>query len=1148
MDLFHRPSTRAVALVLALMLMFSVGAWAQAGTGEITGVVSDPTGAVVPKVQVKLINPATGVERTTETSAAGIYRFAALPVVGTYTIQIDHAGFKSVTVKEIAISVGSTFNQDVKLQLGTSSEVVDVVSGAQLVQTAESQVSSLVDQRVWQSMPLEVRNQNEFINLVAGAAPSGMVGNGDRGAAVNGARTGSGNYLVEGVDNNDQGQGGRSQLSDAGGGAATGISPEAIQEYRVITNSFAAEYGKAGGFVTDTVLKSGTNQFHGSLFEYNRVQALAAQHYENGRNTDPVTGKNLKDSLVRNQFGGSFGGRIIPDRTFFYTAVEVHRMRQGAPVSGTSVTKEFLDFVDSGRFRTWAESDPNGVCMVNAGQACPGAFARAATLGPIFKRLMTKGPFPLAQATTNESHDGQGLWTYGLRYPVPVYGLVSVIDPYFLNENRWSLKVDHRISDKDSITGTYLLQSSMQGSAYGGGDEDIGAPWDSPGRGQNLAISWNHMFTPTILNVFKASYLRHRADYPNPNGYETMPSIYSDGLDVGFGSSSNSPQFFTDNQFQFQNHLSFVKGKHQFKAGGEYRRIRNGSSFEGSKNGEFAAWGVEDLVTDFTFGDEMDAFMAGLDSEYEPSGSWWVAEASVDPTTGRRPVYYRGYRSNEIAMYFQDDWRVTNRLTVNLGLRYEYFGPPHNYKKGLDSNFYFGVPTTPVPTISTNPYFPRTNPFYARVATGSFQQRDNEIWNKDTNNFSPRFGFAYDVFGNQKFVLRGGAGIMYDRIYNNLFENIRFNSPFFAFNGLGIYGNGVAGGALHIPGAYTDNFSEANTARFADPSNVPLPSPRHMDQNLVIPYYEQFHLGMQYEVVKGYVIESEYVSTLGRKLTGIVDINTFNGRTVPGLGGRRVNTSLGRDNYRSNGFASNYHGWQTTFRKSYSSGLQFQANYTWSKALDYISDAMFARTGARPTNNMNPSEDYGPADFDIRHRFVGTISYELPFLRKNPVLGGWTVNSIVRLQSGTPFSPINSSSSYDINRDGERTDRIPYIGSGNPNDSVLDGSPYDGYFDKEMWNAGYKCPTSVNSGHWCNQPWGRNSIVGPGFAQVDLGISKKFKINERTSVSVMGNFFNLFNRANFTRPDNDAAYSSTFGKSLGTYDPRLTQLALRIDF
>ncbi|HET7442310.1 MAG TPA: carboxypeptidase-like regulatory domain-containing protein, partial [Terriglobales bacterium] len=269
---FRNNVLRFLAVFTVLVLLVGT-MWAQGGTGELTGLVTDPSGAVVSGAQVNLINSATGDKRTTTTTGAGTYRFAALPVVGSYTLDVAPKGFKGVHLSNIVITVGTVTTHDVKLELGSAQELVEVQAGQQLVQTTDASVSQLIDRRAWESIPIETRSQNELINLVAGALPEGF-NQTFRGASVNGTRSGTGNYLVEGADNNEQGQGGVALQGP--GGANTTISPDAIQEYRVITNDFPAEYGKAGGFVTDTVLKSGTNRWHGSAFEYNRTQAYTA--------------------------------------------------------------------------------------------------------------------------------------------------------------------------------------------------------------------------------------------------------------------------------------------------------------------------------------------------------------------------------------------------------------------------------------------------------------------------------------------------------------------------------------------------------------------------------------------------------------------------------------------------------------------------------------------------------------------------------------------------------------------------------------------------------------------------------------------------------------------------------------------------------
>ena len=349
-------------LVLGVLALLTTIVWAQAGTGELTGLVADPSGAVVANAQVTLTNSATGDKRTTVTTPAGVYRFSALPIVGTYTLEIAPKGFKAVKIANLVMSVGTTVTQDVKLEVGTGSEQVTVEAGAEVIQTSESSLSQLVDRRIWQQMPLQVRNQNSFIELVAGAVPQDGSGT-NRGAEVNGTRSGAGSYLVEGTDNNEQGQAGRGQISPYDkGGASTSISPDAIQEYRVITNTYSAEYGKGGGFITDTVLRSGTNSWHGSAFEYNRIQDFTAQDFFSNRS-------GLIDHLVRNQFGGSLGGPIVKDKTFWFGTGELQRVRQSNPYGPFTVTTQpYLDFVNSGGLEQWAE----GIGPYAPGTTTPG--------------------------------------------------------------------------------------------------------------------------------------------------------------------------------------------------------------------------------------------------------------------------------------------------------------------------------------------------------------------------------------------------------------------------------------------------------------------------------------------------------------------------------------------------------------------------------------------------------------------------------------------------------------------------------------------------------------------------------------------------------------------------------------------------------
>ncbi|MGA9526912.1 MAG: carboxypeptidase regulatory-like domain-containing protein, partial [Terriglobales bacterium] len=1119
---------KSIILVVAV-LSLCVGVFAQGGQSEITGLVTDPSGAVVSGAPVKLSNTATGEVRTTVTTAGGAYRFPALPVVGTYVLEVTPKGFKSVKVENIIVTVGTIITRDVKLELGAATEQVTVEANEQLVQTEDASLSNDVDRRVWQDMPLEDRSQNEFIALLPGAEPAANADLGtDRGAAVNGTRSGGGNFMVDGFTNNDQGLGGAGSIGTGPGGANTTISPDAIQEYRVIDTP-SAEYGQAGGFVTDTVLKSGTNQWHGSLFEYNRMQSLAAnQWFSNAAGQI--------DHLVRNQFGGSIGGPIIKDKTFFYFTIESQRLRSSSPILANDYTPDFQSFVSSGAFETFMETNPNGFCELATGSTCPGTFAAQSALGSAYASMMAAQNLPLCvtgAANCKESSSAnvaQNLYPslVGVVYPVPVYGQLTVPSAEVLNQMRYTAKVDHKLSSKDQLSGSYLYDNADATFGYEGGGNLLGPNELNHGRAMNAGITWSHTFTPTVLNQARFSYVRNTSNFPDPSNVQDMTSVNTafDSIaccsGVTLGESGNLPQFFTENEFQWKDDLSVTHGKHNFKGGGEFRRTRNGSSFDAEKYGYSLVDGVEDLLTDATFSETVInspnfASVVGFCESVLPAAycnsSIPVGVQSINPSapTAQLPIYYRGYRANEAAAYIQDDWRVSTRLTMNLGLRWEYFGPPHNFQSGIDSNYYTGIPeafTNPcLPNgagicsttgLPANPFMPTNSPYYGSFATGTSLVRNHDIWNKDLNNFGPRFGFSYDALGNQKAVIRGGFGINYDRMYNNIFENIRFNPPFFSFAEIGGLGNGVPIGA----GAINQLYSYPYVGVPAYGGGASVPESRAMDENLVTAYYEQAHLGVQYQVAKDMVWETNYVGTFGHKLLGILGRNTFDGLYAPGFDETRPNPNYGNISFRTNCCDSNYHGLQTTLRKRFANGLQFNANYTWSKAMDDVSDAFTTKNAgaaAYPTDSMDPHLDYGPADFDVRNRIVGSFVYDLPFAKGNRWLGGWNISGITSWQSGANFSVFDSNGGVDSNEDGQNNDRANYIGPGSIKDDINHNvSPAHGYLNSGPNNWGIlntnsstpgagtaftpiACPASVNGGYWCEgQSLGqmeRNTLV-----------------------------------------------------------------------
>jgi hypothetical protein len=1172
-------------LLFALLLILSIGIWAlpapaQTGYSEITGIVTDPSGAVVSGASVTLTNASTGDNRKTTSNTAGAYRFSAVPVVGRYAITVVAQGFDKYEVANLQVSVGDTLTQDIKLSVGGGQSTVLVNAGTEPeIQLTTSAVSQLIDENTWKSAPLEFRTQNAFVTLTAGAMPDNGTG---RGAAVDGARTGTGNFIADGYDNNDQGLGGGNAFG--GGGALVTISPDALQEYRVLSHDNSAEYGKSAGFATDTVLKSGTNKFHGSLFEYNRIQALAAQHLFNGAGFNG--GTPLKDALVRNQFGGSIGGPIWKDKTFFYATLELHRLRTGSPLSTTATTSDFVNFVSTGAFEKFNENDTGqaqpadggtpigGLCYAYNGATCPGAFSHSGGLGPIYQKLYAAEKHNFPFATSNFQSVAQGWLTSNLSglspqcvhgcsidYPVNVYGIVNVTQGQSTNQERASMRFDHRFSENDTFSATYLIDRNDNVIQYAGGGSTIGPDYVNPENGQLFGITWTHVFNATTTNQARASYLRHTDNFFAP-GTEGVPMIVTgaDPLGVGFGGYSGFPQPFTENQFQYQDHLTKVIADHTLAMGAEFRRTRNGSKFYNDLFGTFYPYDVENLLTDGYFGDDGDQAVLGGPTY----GGFYETSASVDSTTNGAPDPYRGYRANEVGIYIQDDWRVSHRLTINAGLRWEYFGPPHNFQKNIDSNVYWGAGVTPVTgsAANGNPLFPVTIPIMAQIASASFQIKNHDIWNKDLNNFGPRLGFAYDLTGTGKYVVRGGASIGFDRIYNNVFENIRFNPPHFSDNTFGALINGVVAGPTEQAGLYNAPFNgNSQYARYGG-----KPVPRHMDQDLVTPYYEGAHLGIETALGHGYMLETNYIGTRGRKLIGLRDVNNYDGRVAcptsgtpaiciaagypKGFTSARPNAIFNSDNFRSNSFLSNYNGFQASLKKQFTSGFQFTANYTWSKAMDEISDVFTTNNGQTGTTDPeNPRYDYGPADFDHRHAFVTNGIWEEQWQKKNLILGGWSISGILSRYTGDPIGLVDTASNNDPNKDGRLVDR-PQLASGFSHSQAAPGvhranaagTETISFLNKNAFTA-----TTCGTALWCNSPMKRNQFYGPASINTDLGILKSFNLTESTRFRYEANFFNVFNHPNLSKP-NANTNNGTFGQITSSGDPRVIQMALRFEF
>jgi len=1181
--MMHRK-LQSIFTALILSLLFSVYAFGQAETGQVNGTVTDPSGAVVPNATVTLTNNGTGQTRTTQTSGNGIYRFTNLEP-GSYSVTAESSGFAPFK-RNVDVTVGGRHTIDAKLAVaGGSTTTVEVTAqaGAQ-VNTTDQQLSQVVNQAQITQLPTLDRNPYNLVAIAGNvqADPTTMASTTPRGVgvAINGQRSASTSILLDGGENVD--------TFDSSVGQTVPL--DSVQEFRVITSNYTAEYGRASGGVVNVATRSGTNAFHGSLYEFNRNSAFASNTYqESAQNRDNLASglpRNPHDRFNRNQFGYAIGGPILRDKLFFFSSTEWTRVRSTGQQFAYVISPTFLaqPFVAAGTKQFFQTFGAN-----------------------LIPSARVTGTLTPSQAGWTPSGAAAGF--NGTVFNLVNYSIASNAgagDP----QNAYSTvnRFDFNLSDKTTIFGRYSLQNQDAFPGTNAFSPYVGYSTGFSNFNQNVMGNVTHIFGPAVVNQFKAVYSRLNNDQPlaeapvSPTLYlaraNTATTIAGTGINVAmpgylpFNPGSAIPFGGPQNLYQFYDDLSWTKGAHQLRFGGNYIHIRDNRLFGAYENAvaqlgnNSVPGGLDNLVRGQLF-----SFQGAVD----PKGAF---PCPVSLTNGRpvvspscqltlpatSPSFVRNNRFNDAGIYGQDTWKVTPRLTLDLGLRWEYYGPQHNANPNLESNFFFGTGNT---------LFDRIRNGHVLTTPNS---PDGSLWAPNYKNFAPRVGFAYDVLGNGRMAVRGGYGISYERNFGNVTYNVIQNPPNYAVVAL------QAG--RDIP---TIPITPSNTGPLSGTGVVPLPvtSLRAVDPNIKSAYAHQYSFAVENELVPNTVLGLEYSGSRGIHQYSISNINgaffgqvylgdtrgcTGTGAAAACASSNRLNPQYSAINFRGSNGDSYYNALNVRLQSSNfrNVGLQLTANYTYSHAIDDLSST-FSESG----NNLNlgfldpfhPGLDRGNADFDVRHRFVFSGLWEPTFLafKNHPglvqnILGGWQFAPIFSVHTGYPFTVFdctNISSNcpriVDVGLPRSGMSNVP-AGVNAYNYLPLPASAVNPYVNPAI-NGGVSdlpiCNTPGIATGQCNLTpaqagIGRNNFYGPNFWNLDFGLYKTFRFTERVNLQLRGETFNILNHHNFYVNGSNADISSTnavqtvkgaqggAGVPIGTSGPnderRNLQLGVKLNF